>query len=522
MREVAPENPTVEVLRSTTQSLALRFGLVTSQVGLLLGLFLVLYGKVLAGLVRVWWTQEESSHGFLVLPICALILCVNRRNLKNVPINPARKPGFLVMGASGLLLVLGEVGGLLILSQLSMLTMIIGLTLTLLGGRFLTVLRFPLCYSLFMLPSLAGAVLSWNWHFQLATARMGVFFLQLLRIPAQLDQNHIILPNIILRVAESCSGARYLISILALALPLGYLALRRLQYRVALSVIAVIIGITANWMRVVLIGVWAHSGGAVVHGPFHVFQALSVAWVAFAGLFLVTWVLSRMESKRMASTENERAAWVPSRSHALSFAWNCAWAQAAFLLLALTGYLTSYFRGPVPLRQSFSDFPTLIGHWAESREAHQAPMFRAEGADQELHRIYVGPGEERLHLYVAYFEYQQQGKEAVSHLMSVFHQDAQIVSVENRQPRMSVASNFLVSESQVRQVLFWYDIGARITSSNLEAKAFTIWSGLTRGRTNGTLVMVYDEGRRRTHQDSDPGLKSFVQSLLPILREYLP
>jgi EpsI family protein len=522
LREVAPENPPVEVLRSTTQSLALRFGLLTSQIGLLSGLFLVLYGNVLAGLIRIWWTQEESSHGFLVLPICALILWVKRRDLKNVHINPARMPGILVMGASGLLLVLGEVGGLLILSQLSMHAMIAGLTLALLGVRFLTVLRFPLCYSLFMLPSLAAAVLSWNWQFQLATARMGVFFLQLLGIPAQLDQNHIILPSIILRVAESCSGARYLISILALALPLGYLALRRLHYRVALSVTAVIIGITANWMRVVLIGVWAHSGGAVVHGPFHILQALSTAWVAFAGLFLVTGALSRMESRRMASipTENQRTAWVHSPSHALSFAWNCAWARAALLLLALASYLTFYFRGPVPLRQSFSNFPTVIGNWAESGEAYESPILQAEGADEELHRIYVGPGDQRLHLYVAYFERQQHEKEAVSYLMAPLHQNAQTLSLGKAHSAITVGWRSNVDIPYPEEVFFWYDINGRVVSDPLAAKAATIKDALTRGRTNGALVLIHPLGN--SLQGTDHAMKDFILALLPVLRDYLP
>ncbi len=488
----------------------------------LVGLFLLLYGPTLAGLIQEWWTQEESSHGFLVLPICLILLRANRRLLQRLPIEPSRGAGLLVMGAAGLLLILGEVGSIFVLSQISMLIMLVGLVLTLFGLRFVTVLSFPLSYLLFMLPSLAGAVLSWNWQFQLATARMGVFFLQLLGIPAELDQNHIILPNIILRVAESCSGARYLISILALALPLGYLALRRLRYRIALSVIAIIIGIAANWMRVVLIGVWAHSGGTVVHGPFHVLQALSVAWVAFAGLFLVTWVLSRMESKRVTSivTQNDGTKRVASRGQGFSFAWNRAWAQAVLLLLAVIGYLSFYFRGPVPLRQSFSSFPSVIGDWAESREADPAPILRAEGADEELYRIYVGPGERRLHLYVAYFEYQQQGKEAVSHLMSAFHQDAQTVSLEDG--RVSVARNFFSGESQVGEILLWYDVNERILSSNLEAKVFTIWSGLTRGRTNGALVMVYREGEQNTAQELDPDLKSFVLDLLPVLREHLP
>jgi len=524
LKDGMTENPTVGTLPPETQSVALRSALLTSQMGVLTGLFLFLYGRILASLVQEWWTQEESSHGFLVLPICFIILWANRRELKRLPIEPSRKAGILVMGAAALFLILGEVGGIFAVSQMSLMAMLAGLVLTLLGVRFLTALCFPLSYLLFMMPSLAGAVLAWNWEFQLATARMGVFFLQLLGIPAQLDENHIILPSIILRVASSCSGARYLISILALALPLGYLVLRRPKYRITLAVLALIIGITANWMRVVLIGLWAYSGGEVVHGPFHVFQALSVAWVAFAGLFIVTWALSRVESRGTGWVvkRDEGTQLATGRGHGFSPSWNYAWAQAALLLLASIAYLSLYYRGPVPLKQSFSAFPSNIGQWVESRENRDAPIIQAAGAEEELYRTYVGAGKRRLHLYVAYFEYQQQGKEAVGHLMTPFHQNAQTLSLGDTQSGAGVGWKFVTGEPRIGEVLFWYDINGRTISNNLKAKAATIWDALTRGRTNGALVMVYREGEQNTPQESDPELKSFVLDLLPVLRKYLP
>ena len=132
------ENSAVGTFSPRTQSI-----LFTSQVGVLVGLFLFLYGRVLATLAHEWWTQEESSHGFLVLPICFIILWVNRRELRAIPTEPACKAGVLVMGTAGFLLILSEIGGVLTFSQISMLMMLAGLTLTLLGVRFLNALIFP-------------------------------------------------------------------------------------------------------------------------------------------------------------------------------------------------------------------------------------------------------------------------------------------------------------------------------------------------------------------------------------------
>jgi hypothetical protein len=116
------ENPAVGTLPSKRQSV-----LFTSQMVVLAGLFVFLYGRTLATLVHDWWTQEESSHGFLVLPICLMILWVDRRELKAIPIEPTCRAGILVMGTAGFLLILGAVGGVLTLSQISMLIMLAGL-----------------------------------------------------------------------------------------------------------------------------------------------------------------------------------------------------------------------------------------------------------------------------------------------------------------------------------------------------------------------------------------------------------
>lgn len=496
---------------------------VSYQMILLLGFFGLLYGRIVANLMCEWWALEEASHGFLVLPIVSFILFANREKLRQLPVEPGCKAGYVLTSAAALLLVLGEIGGILVMSQVSMLIMLGGIVLTLLGVHFLAALSFPLSYLLFMMPSLGGTILAWNWQFQLITARMGVFFLQLMGIPAQLDGNHIILPTIILRVASSCSGARYLIAILALALPIGYVILKRLRYRVALTALAIIIGIAANWLRVVLIGLWAFSGGKVVHGPFHILQALSVAWVAFAGLFMVAWTLSRMEARKgeslVTGVEPKPRAARPAGE--VARAWNHAWALTVLLSLAAAGYLCFYHRGPVPLKQNLAAFPHMIGQWVESQEKQEVPMLRAVGADEELHRTYVGPARQRFHVYMAYFEYQQQEKEAVSHLMAPFHRNAQTLLLTSSHAKPDANQALAANLVDKWQLLFWYDINGRILANRLTAQASIIWEALTQGRTNGAMVMIYSE-IDTTSQELDSDLKNFALELLPVLRKFLP
>jgi exosortase/archaeosortase family protein len=166
--------------------------------------------------------------------------------------------------------------------------MIVGLMLSLAGTQFLSVLRLPVGYLFFMLPLFGQAILSLRWPLQLLTARMAVLILQMLSIPAQLNENYVVLPNIILRVASSCSGARYLVSIIAVSIPIAYLTLRRRRNQIALIALALAIGVFANWARVVFIGLWAYSGGQVVHGRFTCFrQCRSLGFLR--GIVLAAW-----------------------------------------------------------------------------------------------------------------------------------------------------------------------------------------------------------------------------------------
>jgi len=73
------------------------------------------------------------------------------------------------------------------------------------------------------------------------------------------------------------------------------------------------------------------------------------------------------------------------------------------------------------------------------------------------------------------------------------------------------------------QIIFWYDFNGRTATTRIGAKAYTIWNALTRGRTNGALVMVYCEREQNMTQESDSEeMKDFMVELLPVLRKYLP
>src|SRR5687767_10070108 len=79
-----------------------RAALVAAGLGLL-----VLYGRVIAGLVSAWRTNPDYSHGFLIAPLCAYFVWERRRRLAALEVRPSWA-GLVIVAASLALLVAGQ------------------------------------------------------------------------------------------------------------------------------------------------------------------------------------------------------------------------------------------------------------------------------------------------------------------------------------------------------------------------------------------------------------------------------
>lgn len=263
------------------------------QIALLVVVFISLYSPVFFFLVRTWWENNVYSHGFLVPPIAIYLVWVKREQLRQLELAPSFLGGVPLMIVAGLVLVLGKIGALILLQEISLPVMIGGIVLLLMGQAYLNALALPIAYLVFMIPLFGEGNAALHWPFQLIAAQIGVWLLHVVGLVAFQEAQYIYLPNITLEVAEACSGIRYLISVVAIGVPLAYFSQRTWVRRVGLVVLAVVIAILANGLRVALIGVWTYYGGSVLHGPFQIFQAMFVAWIGFVALFVGAWCLGK-------------------------------------------------------------------------------------------------------------------------------------------------------------------------------------------------------------------------------------
>ena len=251
------------------------------------------YLPVLSSLVRQWASDDNYSHGFIVLPFAAYFAWRQRDALARASRRPSAG-GLLVAGGSLCLLLAGLLGAELFLTRVSLIGVMAGATVWLWGWRHLRVLAFPMAFLLLMIPLPALVFNQIAFPLQLLASRAGETVLSAAGVPVLREGNVLVLPSKTLEVAQACSGIRSLVSLLTVALIIGRLHERRRSTRAALALLTVPVAIAANAIRVAGTGLAAQWVGPwAAEGFFHEFSGWVVFVLALALLLAAEGLLTR-------------------------------------------------------------------------------------------------------------------------------------------------------------------------------------------------------------------------------------
>jgi exosortase len=269
-----------------------------------------LYWGTLSSLVRHWASDDDFSHGFFVLPLAAYFLWERRDAFRRAAVQPSIW-GAVILAGSLLVFVAGRFGAELFLTRVSLVGVIAGSLLFLCGWRYLRIAAFPLAFLLLMIPLPAIIFNQITFPLQGVAARAGEAVIAIAGVPVLREGNILHVPGRALEVAEACSGIRSLMSLLMLAVVLGYFTEKRTGGRVLIALASVPIAIIANAGRVAGTGLAAYwVSPAAADGFFHTFSGWLVFVVAFAGLLIVQ---RFVEAARQGTERWREARWSPAR-----------------------------------------------------------------------------------------------------------------------------------------------------------------------------------------------------------------
>lgn len=478
--------------------------------------FFFAYAKAFGTLAWAWWDNTVYSHGFLVPLISAYLVYAGKNSLKGITASPSYLSGLGVFLSGIAMLIAGEAAGVMVVQELSIVVTLAGAIALVFGMNLLRLMWLPVAYLLFMLRFWELITAHLHYPFQNLSASLGAKILSLVGIPAYRNGIFIELPNITLEVAEVCSGVNYLISVLAIGIPLACLTLKSMPKRLLLVFGGLIIAGLANALRVALIGVLArYNVSEALHGPGHVLQAMFVAVIGFIALFIGAWALSSWEkkgAKRDAEKDDARA---PLDAGAPLPRLLILPSIITVSMLILAGAQVNLHQpSPRPLERGLQTLPYAIGQWSGFDDTARPTEAEGIGADAELSRTYRN-GPYAVNVYVAYLASQTQGKEIVNYKTASLERGSRPVTLgitgnDAVEARLKVSPE----KTGLKTVLYWYDLNGRAVSQRHFAKAYTAYDAIFNDRTNGAVIII-------TTDDVDARVETFAASLIPELRRIL-
>ncbi len=451
------------------------------------------YRGALASMVRLWNNSPMYSYGYTVPLISAYLLWSRRDALRALTPRPSWAIGSVVLLIGLLMTVAGRVGGIQVLEQLAFLVSLTAAVLLLFGVAYLRVAWASLAYLLLMVPLWDGFTERLHEPFQQRSAAIGVWLLHVIGVPAFREGTFITLPNLQIEVARVCSGVNYLVAVIALGLPLGYVFLRDNWRRLVLLGVAVLVAALSNGLRVALICALAYyEVGSPLHGPFHVLHGLFVAGIGYVVLFAGLRVLAPRNDREPAAEPAGSAVGAAATAPGSRFGTIHASAVLILVFLLTGSSLLARPSRPVPLDRTLDALPAQLGEWTAdppSRVRREAAPAQWPGADVGIARCYRRADGAVVDLYLGYFASQEQSRELVTYRSDDVHSRAVLSRVGSAGGR-GFDANYVGPDREGVSRMFWYDVDAQPETSRYVVKARTLWNAVRGARSNGAVIVL--------------------------------
>jgi exosortase D (VPLPA-CTERM-specific) len=498
--------------------------------GIALALMTVAFWGGIEELTVRWDKQEEYSHGYM-LPFIALYFIWQK---KNIIIQSEFTPSWWGVGlilAALIVFVIGEVSALFILTQYSLIVVLVGLALAIMGWPSAKPVLMPILLLVFAIPLPYFLEASLSANLQLLSSKLGVYFIRWCQIPVFLEGNIIDLGIFKLQVVEACSGLRYLFPLLSLGFICAYLFDVAFWKRLLLVLSTIPITILMNSFRIGMIGVLVDNWGiAMAEGFLHDFEGWIVFMACFGVLFIEMAILSRIGSDKKplfeifglsqsstldltTSTPKQRPISYPLIASVIALA-------ASVLVVTSIDKRAEI----IPSRALFPEFPTQIGNWHGEQTAMEETVTKFLGLTDYILANYKNDKSQSVNFYAAYYESQRKGVSPHSPRVCIPGGGWQISDITRTQiGDLPINRIVIKKEDNTQLVYYWFQQRGRQFANEYFMKWYLFKDALLLNRTDGALVRITTAvAPNENIADADNRLKAFAQQVAPVLPKFIP
>ncbi len=446
---------------------------------------LLLFRQDVSDLARIWWTSTTFGHCLFIGPVIAWLVWQRRRELGHLaPV--AWWPGLALVAVGGLGWLMGDAGSVGFARQLGLIVMLQGTIVTVLGPHVARGLLFPLAYAVFLVPFGEGL----EPPLQAITVAIVMPLLYLVGVPAVVDGVLIHAGRYYFEVAEACSGAKFVIAMVAFGVLVANLCFISWKRRAIFLAVSVIVPVIANGFRA-FGTIWAADLTSIesATGLDHIIYGWVFFGVVMAGVLAIGW--------RWFDRAPDDPAFDPGMLQTLP-RHHTDLAVATVLVLTIIAAFPAWsgiVAGRAQVLPAHIDLPDIAGwHRAPiSTRAVWTPYY--PGADHYLFGRYADASGATVDMSVAVFGSQHEGKELIAFGTGVLREEDRWGRVANLPDIAGGAAMRITAPGPVERIVAtWYRVGDATTHDETRVKIETMKARLLGGPQRAVAIHLSVEG----------------------------
>jgi exosortase A len=464
-------------------------------------LILLTFRSDVADLAHIWWTSTTFGHCLFIGPVIAWLVWQRRTELAGLT-PTGWWPGVALVAIGGGGWLMGDAASVGFARQLGLIMMLQGAVVTILGPNVARGLLFPLAYAFFLVPFGEGL----EPPLQTVTVAIVMPLLHLVGVSAVVDGVLIHAGRYYFEVAEACSGAKFVIAMVAFGVLVANLCFVSWQRRAVFLVVSVVVPVVANGFRA-FGTIWAADLTSVeaATGIDHIVYGWVFFALVMAGVMAIGWRWfdrapddPAFDPAKLKVTPRQRTDLAIATALALTTfavfpAWSAAVARRA---------------QPLP---AHIDLPEIAG-WHRvpiSTRAPWTPYY--PGADHYLFGRYADATGAQVDMSIAVFGSQHEGKELIAYGTGVLREEDRWVRVADLPDIAGGSVMRITAPGPVERIVAtWYRVGDTTTQDETLVKIETMKARLLGGPQRAVAIHLSVEG-------ADPRpITRFLAALGPI------